>query len=83
MRRVPQSDRLLGLANPKKDFSPAEQCCQEGLRRNLPNDALIFLTARENDAVLVTSNVTDLDWMLRFRPDAFAYVYTPLPRNTA
>ena len=70
----------LGLARPKRDLSPAEQCCQEGLRRKLLNDALIFLTARENDAVLVTSNLTDMDLMLRFRPDASAYVYTPVPR---
>ena len=60
----------LGLAKPKKDLSPVEKCCQEGRRRKLLNDALIFLTARENGAVLVMSNLADMDLMMRFRPDA-------------
>lgn len=70
----------LGLAKPKQALSPAGRCCQESRRRKLLNDALIFLTARENGAVLVTSNLTDMDLMMRFRPDAFVYAYAPLKR---
>ncbi len=59
----------LGLASPKKDLSPAEACCQAGRRREALLDALIFLTAREQEAILVSSNITDMDLLSRFRPD--------------
>ena len=71
----------LGLARPKKGLSPVERCCPEGRRRKLLNDALIFLTAREIGAVLVTSNLADMDLMMRFRPDAFVYAYAPVHRS--
>ena len=65
----------LGLAKPKKDLPPAEECCQRGRRRELLNDVLLFLTARENGAVLVSSNAADMDLLLRFRPDARILLY--------
>lgn len=67
----------LGLARSKQGLSPAEVCCQTGKRRRLLNDALIFLSARESGAVLVTGNVADMDLMLRFRPDARLLLYRP------
>jgi len=45
------------------------------LRRKLLDNALILLTARENDAALITSNSTDLDLTMPFRPNALV---TPL-----
>lgn len=71
----------LGLARPKKGFSPVERCRQEGRRRKLLNDTLIFLTACENGAVLVTSNLTDMDLMMHLRPDTFVYAYAPTHRS--
>jgi predicted nucleic acid-binding protein len=59
----------LGLASPRKGLSPAEACCQEGRRRKVLNDALIFLTAGEQGAILVSSNIIDMDLLSRFRPD--------------
>jgi hypothetical protein len=65
----------LGLAKPKKLLSPAEQCCQTGRRRELLNDALIFLTAREAGAILISGNVADMDMLLRFRPNVTVLLY--------
>ncbi len=43
--------RTQHLAGPKKNLSPVEVCCQEGLRRKLINDALLFLSACEQEAI--------------------------------
>ncbi len=59
----------LGLGKPKKGLSSAEACCQAGRRREALLDALIFLTAREQEAILVSSNIADMDLLSRFRPD--------------
>jgi predicted nucleic acid-binding protein len=64
-----------GLAKSKKELSAVEQCRQKGRRRALLNDALLFLSAREQGAVLVSSNVSDVDVLLRFRPDARALLF--------
>lgn len=65
----------LGLARPKRGLSAAETCCQLGNRRKLLNDALTFLTAREHGAILLSANVTDMDLLLRFRPDTPVLMY--------
>jgi hypothetical protein len=65
----------LGLARPKKDMSATELCCQTGKRRELLNDALVFLTALESGAILISANVSDMDLLLRFRPDANVLLY--------
>ncbi len=44
-------------------------------RRKLLNDALVFLTAGEAQAVLVSRNGKDLDLLLRLRPDVSVLVY--------
>lgn len=44
-------------------------------RRDLLLDALIFLTAREAGAVLVSRNVRHMDLLLRFRPDTQVLLY--------
>lgn len=48
---------------------PAEACCQEALRRKLINDALLFLSACAQKAILVSMNSRDMDLLLRFRPE--------------
>jgi hypothetical protein len=44
-------------------------------RRKLLNDALIFLSAHEADAVLVSRNVRDIDLLLQIRPDVRVLLY--------
>jgi predicted nucleic acid-binding protein len=58
------------LDRPRRTLTPEQVCCQEGLRRKLLNDALLFLGAHEQGAVLLSSNSTDMDLLLRFKPDA-------------
>jgi hypothetical protein len=63
------------LARPKRTLTPAEECCQKGRRRELLNDALVFLTAHEQDAILVSANASDMDVLLRFRPGTRVLLY--------
>ena len=44
-------------------------------RRKLLNDALMFLSAGEAGAVLVSRNSKDMDLLLRFRPDVQVLLY--------
>lgn len=62
--------RTQHLAKPKKSLTTDQACCQEGLRRKLINDALIFLSACEQRAVLLSANSKDMDLLLRFKPGA-------------
>lgn len=69
--------RTQHLAKPKKSLSPVEACCQEGLRRKLINDALLFLSACEQGAILVSANSKDMDLLLRFRPEVHVLLFKP------
>jgi len=51
------------------------QALARGDRRKLLNDALIFLTAWEANAVLISRNKNDIDLLLRFRPDVQVLLY--------
>lgn len=44
-------------------------------RRKLLNDALIFLSAAEEDAILISRNVRDMDLLLQMRPDVLVVLY--------
>ena len=44
-------------------------------RRKFLNDALIFLSAAETDAILVSRNRSDIDLLLSFRPDIRVWLY--------
>ena len=67
--------RTQHLNGSRKELAPAEDCCQQGKRRKLLNDALIFLSAIESRAVLVSGNIGDMDLLLRFKPDAHILLY--------
>ena len=69
--------RTQHLVNSKALLSPAEACCQDGLRRKLINDALLFLSACEQDAILGSMNGKDMDLLLRFRPEAHVLLFRP------
>jgi hypothetical protein len=71
--------RTQHLARSKKELTPDEACCQEGKRRRLLNDALIFLNAVEASALLISANARDMDLLLRFRPAANVLLYDPAP----
>jgi hypothetical protein len=65
----------LGLAAPRSGLSSTEICCQTGKRREILSDALLFLAAGEAGAILVSANVSDMDLLLRFRPDINVLLY--------
>ena len=44
-------------------------------RRKLLHDALLFLSALEVGAVLISRNIADIDLLLRFRPEARVLLY--------
>lgn len=67
--------RTQHLNRSRKELNADERCCQEGRRRKLLNDALIFLCAAESNAVLVSANTRDLDLLLHFKPDARVLLY--------
>lgn len=68
-----------GLARPKATLSSEQACCQRGERRRLLNDALIFLTAQDQGAVLVTANGKDMEVLRRFGRGAQVLLYQPSP----
>ncbi len=55
---------------PRQARDPGPVGGQDAIRRRLLNDALLFLGAREQGAVLVSMDRTDMDLLLRFYPDA-------------
>lgn len=69
----------LGRGGRAGRLSPDQACCQRGERRRLLNDALIFLTAQEQGAVLVTANRKDMDVLLRFGRGAQVLLYQAGP----
>jgi len=69
-------------AKTRSALTPVEKCCQQGLRGRLLNDALIFLSAFEAGAILVSANIKDVDLMLRIVPIANVLLYRPLPAGS-
>ena len=64
-----------GLARPRTVLASGAAEAQRESRRRLLNDALIFLCAGEHGAILISGNVTDMDVLLRFRPDIQVLLY--------
>jgi len=71
------------LSRSKKEMSPVEYCCERGRRRELLHDVLLYLTALENDAILVTANAKDIDLVRRIKPGAHVLFYWPLEKAAA
>jgi hypothetical protein len=63
------------LASPKTALASGAGEQQRKSRRRLLNDALICLCAGEHGAVLLSGRVTDIDVLLRFRPDIQVLLY--------
>ncbi len=64
-----------GLTQPRAILGSGAAEQQRESRRRLLNDALIFLRAGEQGAILVSGNVADIDVLLRFRPDIRVLLY--------
>ena len=64
-----------GLARSRTALPPGAMEQQRESRRRLLNDALIFLCAGEQGAILVSGHVADMDVLLRFRPDIRVLLY--------
>lgn len=76
--------RTQGLAVPKRALNADRLCCQEGRRRELLLDALIFLTAVEQDMLLISANIRHLDLLLQLHPAPNVLLYRPAePAETA
>ena len=67
--------RTQGLALPKKSLTTVQECCQKGRRRELLLDALLYMTAVEQDMLLVSGNVRHMDLLLQLRPSANVLLY--------
>lgn len=69
-------------AKAKSALTKEENACRQGLRRRLMNDALIFLSASEANAILVSANIKDMDLMLQIIPNANILLYRPTPAKS-
>jgi len=69
--------RTQGLAVAKRGLNPDQVCCQEGRRRELLLDALIYLTAVEQDMLLISANVRHMDLLLQLHPTRNVLLYRP------
>jgi hypothetical protein len=69
--------RTQGLAVAKRTLNPDQACCQEGRRRELLMDALIYLTAVEQDMLLISANVRHMDLLLQLHPTRNVLLYRP------
>ena len=74
--------RIQGLAVPKKNLTPDQECCQKGRRRELLLDALLYLTALENDMLLLSGNVRHLDLLTQLRPSSNVLLYRPISSDS-
>lgn len=69
--------RIQGPAIAKRALTPDQLCCQQGRRRELLLDALIYLTAVEQDMVLSSANVRHMDLLLQLHPTPNVLLYRP------
>jgi len=71
--------RTQGFARSKRTLKPDQACCQQGRRRELLLDALIFLTAVEQDMLLISANIQHMDLLLQLCPSDTVLLYRPMP----
>jgi hypothetical protein len=66
-----------GLAAAKRALTPDRACCQEGRRRELLLDALIYLTAVEQEMLLISANIRHMDLLRQLHPTRNVLLYRP------
>jgi hypothetical protein len=69
--------RTQGLATSKLAITAGQICCQQGRRRELLLDALLYLTAVEQDMLLISANIRRMDLLLQLHPTAQVLLYRP------
>lgn len=74
--------RTQGLAVPKRQLTPDQECCQRGRRRELLLDALLYLTAIEHGMLLVSGNVRHMDLLLQLKPSRNVLLYRQIGSGT-
>lgn len=67
--------RTQGLAVAKAELNADQQCCQRGRRRELVNDALIYLTAIETNTLLISRNSKHMDILMQVKPSNNVLLY--------
>ncbi|HTW70520.1 MAG TPA: hypothetical protein VME47_11570 [Acetobacteraceae bacterium] len=72
--------RAQGLAVPKRALNPDQLSRQQGRRRELLLDALLFTTAAEQAMLLITANVRHMDLLLQLLPTPNVLLYRPTAR---
>jgi hypothetical protein len=69
--------RTQGLGASKRALTSDQVCCQQGRRRELLLDALLYLTAVEQDMLLISANIRHMDLLLQLHPTAQVLLYRP------
>lgn len=69
--------RTQGLAVPKGNLTPDQACCQEGRRRELLLDALLYVTAVDQNMLLVSGNIRHMDLLMQLQPANNVLLYRP------
>jgi len=75
--------RTQGLALAKRSLTPDQACCQEGRRRELLLDALLldallYMTATEQNMLLLSGNIRHMDLLMQLRPAHNVLLYRPV-----
>ena len=71
--------RTQGLAVTRRALTPDQVCCQQGRRRELLLDALLYLTAVEQEMLLISANIHHMDLLLQLHPTGNVLLYRPVP----
>lgn len=69
--------RTQGLAVPRQRLTEDQACCQRGRRRELLLDALLYLTAIEQNMLLISGNIRHMDLLMQLLPSANVLLYRP------
>jgi hypothetical protein len=69
--------RTQGLAVAKPSLTADQACCQKGRRRELLLDALLYMTAIEQNMLLLSGNVRHMDLLMQLRPADNVLLYRP------
>ena len=74
-RIVSPSARAIAIASLRAGYVSRVLSYPKESRRKLLNDAVIFETARENGATLISANVVDYDRLLQIDPEVSVVLY--------
>lgn len=70
--------RTQGLAVTKRSLTADQACCQKGRRRELLLDALLYVTAIEQNMLLLSGNVRHMDLLMQLKATDNVLLYRPV-----